>query len=68
MESVLQVELGQSFSVKMSGYHLVLWVQEVELKVPGHLARGERVVPTVLALALFLFIVLELWQKSRLII
>lgn len=67
LESVLQVELGQSFSVKISGCHLVLWVQEVELKVSGDLAGGERVVPTVLALALFFFIVLDLWQKRKLI-
>lgn len=41
LESVLQMELGQSFSVKMSGCHLVLWVQEVELKVSGNSHRGE---------------------------
>lgn len=54
-------------SLKMSGCHLVLWVQEVELKVSGDLARGERVVPTVVPTGLFLFIVLDLWQKSKLI-
>lgn len=52
--------------MKMSGCHLVLWVQEVELKVSRDLARGERVASTVLALALFLFTVLDLWQKSKL--
>lgn len=53
--------------MQMSGCHLVLWVQEVELKVSGELARGEKVVPTVLALALFLVIMLDLWQKDKLI-
>lgn len=53
--------------MQMSGCHLVLWVQEVDLKVSGDLARGEKVVPTVLALALFLLVVLDLWQKHKLI-
>lgn len=66
LERVLQEELGQSFSVKMYGCRLVLWAQEVELKVSGDSQRGETSTCCVSSGLGFVYSI-RLWQKSKLI-